>query len=554
MKKYLSLLCILLSFVHSTSNGQTITIPGYTGYATPAEDDDEALFSQAEGLHNWNNMKQQVDYFFYAGKKGKLLITVNARNKKGNSTVELTVANKKFTLQVLRSSFYRQYAVSEVEIKDTGFYNLHFKPLLKSSAGIMDIQSITLSGEVTEAIHINKKARRNAASVHLKYPVDDSLTVTGFYNELTVPEGADIVHSYYMACGFARGYFGMQVNSNKERRVIFSVWDAGNEAVDRDKVADSNKVHLVAKGEDVFAESFGNEGTGGHSHWVYNWAAGNTYKFYVTALPDSASQSTIYSGYFYAPELNAWKFIAAFKAPKDGHSLSHLYSFVEDFVGVNGQLQRKAFYGNQHIVLDDGRQKELTKASFSCDVTGRDKDRIDFGGGLDSNRFYLWNGGFKPADAAYGDVFTRTASSENVKINLYHHVDSLAQASKDIMAIDSAVNSHVIDTTGSIDGVYYQIIKEGSGVQVKLTDSVTVHYKGALLNGDVFDETKEEPATFPLNRLIKGWQVGLPVCKVGGRIRLIIPSGLAYSVRSRALSIPPNSILVFDVEVLKSWQ
>jgi len=77
-----------------------------------------------------------------------------------------------------------------------------------------------------------------------------------------------------------------------------------------------------------------------------------------------------------------------------------------------------------------------------------------------------------------------------------------------------------------------------------------VRYKGQLLNGFVFDETKEKPATFPLKRLIKGWQTGLPFCREGGKIRLIIPSNLAYSIRNLNV-IPPNSILVFDIEVVE---
>ena len=87
------------------------------------------------------------------------------------------------------------------------------------------------------------------------YPLSDSLKAFSFYNEVTIPKGSDVLHSYYMACGFARGYFGIQVNSKTERRVIFSVWDAGNEAVDRNKVAEDNKVQLIAKGEDVFVLS-----------------------------------------------------------------------------------------------------------------------------------------------------------------------------------------------------------------------------------------------------------------------------------------------------------
>ena len=77
--------------------------------------------------------------------------------------------------------------------------------------------------------------------------------------------------------------------------------------------------------------------------------------------------------------------------------------------------------------------------------------------------------------------------------------------------------------------------------------------KGYLLSdGSVFDQTKTTPATFPLKRLIKGWQVALPMCREGGTVRIIIPSGMAYGIRARSKAIPPNSILVFDVEVVST--
>ncbi|MGC8064199.1 FKBP-type peptidyl-prolyl cis-trans isomerase, partial [Salmonella enterica] len=69
-------------------------------------------------------------------------------------------------------------------------------------------------------------------------------------------------------------------------------------------------------------------------------------------------------------------------------------------------------------------------------------------------------------------------------------------------------------------------------------------------DGSIFDQTKDKPATFPLNRLIKGWQIAVPMCKVGGSIRVIIPSALAYSIRTRSKNIPPNSVLVFDIDVV----
>ena len=114
--------------------------------------------------------------------------------------------------------------------------------------------------------HFNLDPRRNAASVRLRFPTDTSALITGFYNELTAVD--DPVTTYYMACGFARGYFGMQVNSPTERRIIFSVWDAadGTNAKDRTTLAADNYTQLVAKGEGVEASVFGDEGTGGHSH------------------------------------------------------------------------------------------------------------------------------------------------------------------------------------------------------------------------------------------------------------------------------------------------
>ena len=107
--------------------------------------------------------------------------------------------------------------------------------------------------------------------------------------------------TYFEACGWHRGYFGMQVNSPTERRIIFSVWDNGKEAVNRSKVGEADRTTLVAKGEGVNAGDFGNEGTGGHSHLIYNWKTGAKQRFIVTAKPTDATH-TVYSGYWFHPE------------------------------------------------------------------------------------------------------------------------------------------------------------------------------------------------------------------------------------------------------------
>jgi FKBP-type peptidyl-prolyl cis-trans isomerase len=545
---------LLFSFVNSLHAQTSYSIPAFTGYAIPLEksneDDESNLFNVKYGLHNWENKNQQIHYYFYVRNTGALNLAILLKNGTSGNVLRVKLADKIFSVNVPKSDKFINMNVGSVNIPSSGFYDMEIFCTKKTGKTIADIQSLGLSGDAAKEIHFNKKERRNAASVHLNYTLPDTMKAVGFYNELTVPKDADHLYSYFMACGFSRGYFGMQVNSATERRIIFSVWDAGNEAVDRNKVNDENKVKLFGKGEDVIAGDFGNEGTGGHSHFVYNWKAGETYKFYVTALPDSAGNTTIYTGYFFIPEMQKWKLIASFRAPKDAKYLTHLYSFLENFWGVNGNLYRKANYNNQWIRTETGEWRGLNEATFSCDATGKALDRLDFGGGVENNSFYLWNGGFANTNTKYGEKLTRTGANQKPTIDLYKNIDSAAQTEKDKQQIFDSIAAGKLDTTGSINGVYYKILQEGSGDFVNVNDTLTVNYKGSLMNGEIFDQTKEKPATFPLNRLIKGWQIGLTKCKKGGKMRLIIPSALAYSIRARAEKIPPNSILLFDIEVL----
>ena len=102
-------------------------------------------------------------------------------------------------------------------------------------------------------------------------------------------------------------------------------------------------------------------------------------------------------------------------------------------------------------------------------------------------------------------------------------------------------------------GLQYKVIKEGTGAKPKATDSVTVHYEGKLLDQTVFDSSikRGEPITFRLDEVIKGWTEGLQQMNVGSKYQLFIPSDLAYGPNPRPGSgIPPNSVLIFDVELL----
>jgi len=114
----------------------------------------------------------------------------------------------------------------------------------------------------------------------------------------------------------------------------------------------------------------------------------------------------------------------------------------------------------------------------------------------------------------------------------------------------SAQKSDIITTAS---GLKYQVMKKGTGtVSPKATDTVNVHYHGTLLNGTVFDSSVErgQPISFPLNGVIPGWTEGVQLMKVGDKFKFEIPPNLAYGANSPSPKIPPNSTLVFEVELL----
>ena len=101
-------------------------------------------------------------------------------------------------------------------------------------------------------------------------------------------------------------------------------------------------------------------------------------------------------------------------------------------------------------------------------------------------------------------------------------------------------------------GLQIKVLTEGKGRQPKATDTVVVHYRGRLLTGTEFDSSykRGEPATFPLNRVIKGWTEGLQLLKEGGKAELYIPSGLAYGAQGAGGLIGPDETLIFEVELV----
>lgn len=199
-------------------------------------------------------------------------------------------------------------------------------------------------------------------SVHLAYSAPAG---TEFYNELTVDQSAP--GTYFMACGWGKGYFGIQELGNGKKLVIFSVWDptAGDDPA---KVNDADRVKMLHKHDAVRVKRFGGEGTGGQSFYDFDWKAGETYKFLVRATKESDTR-TAYAGYFYDPAKKDWVHLVTFSTITKGELLRGYYSFVEDFKRdkVSTTKERVARFGNGWVKAD-GKWVSLSKARFTADA------------------------------------------------------------------------------------------------------------------------------------------------------------------------------------------
>jgi FKBP-type peptidyl-prolyl cis-trans isomerase FkpA len=124
----------------------------------------------------------------------------------------------------------------------------------------------------------------------------------------------------------------------------------------------------------------------------------------------------------------------------------------------------------------------------------------------------------------------------------------LARAQGDAAAAAAKEPGAVVTATGLV----YRALQEGQGASPSATDTVKVHYRGTLPDGREFDSSykRNEPASFPLDRVIKCWTEGVQRMKVGGKAKLTCPSAIAYGERGAGGVIPPNATLHFEVELL----
>jgi hypothetical protein len=366
------------------------------------------------GIRNWENPGDCIRTYFRVEQTGTIQVAINARVISGKSTLKVAFGGKDKEIS-LTNTEPQIIEIGSFEVEKAGYQFLELHGLQKSATEFAQITEVLIGGEAASGnVYFVKDDfywGRRGPSVHLNYEVPaEAGDVRWFYNEMTIPEGNDVLGSYFMANGFGEGYFGIQVNSETERRILFSVWspfktdDPGN-------IPDDQKIKLLKKGQDVSSGEFGNEGSGGQSYRKFFWKSATTYRFLLKVEP-SENNSTDYTAYFFAPEIGKWELIASFRRPQTNTYLKRPHSFLENFIPEMGCVARQVAYSNQWACNSEGKWTELTRAKYTADATAHKESRLDYAGGTDGQTFFLKNCGFFNDKVPFDTWFFRTASGK----------------------------------------------------------------------------------------------------------------------------------------------
>lgn len=377
-----------------------------------------------DGLTGWTHAETVVSTYVRFARAGSLKLSVILGVPEGESKIRVSLLGKSVEFSA-SSSAGKEYYLGEWNVQKPGYVKIDMQGVTKTGAVFGQLRELGISGEVvddkTVFVRNNEGSffywGRRGPSVHLKYTMPANADFEWFYNEITVPEGSDVIGSYFMANGFAEGYFGIQVNSATERRILFSVWSPFKTDNPKEIPADQ-QIILEKKGDGVTTNDFGNEGSGGQSYRRYAWKAGRTYRFLLRARPTEANYTT-YTAYFADAEDANWQLIASFKRPKTTTYVKSPHSFLENFIPNTGNQSRQVAFGNQWVRSKEGSWQELVSAKFTGDGTARAGFRQDYAGGLlPTNGFFLKNCGFFDHSVPLNTEYTRKPIKKAPSIDL----------------------------------------------------------------------------------------------------------------------------------------
>lgn len=408
---------------HRSYGDTTLLVPlGGNTWCQPRRYD--SLVIGDSGIRNWQDSRIRFYTYIRLGRKGTLHLRLHGKTD-GSSALLITINGISHRIRLMQKDFAFVDA-GTWQLRDTGYVRIVLSGISRTASCFACLDSYEVSGTAVNAQTCfvrNNEGNffywgRRGPSVHLNYPLPDSFKAMWFYNEVTVPRGQDVVGSYFMVAGFREGYFGIQVNSDTERRILFSVWSP-YQTDDPNSIPEDERIALIKKGAGVHGGSFGSEGSGGQSYLRYHWKAGVTYRFLVSALPDMHGTTT-YTAYFFSPQEGHWRLIASFRRPKTHTYLRGLYSFLENFIPGQGNVRRRVLFNNAWIADSNGSWMELDQAMFTYDNTAAHRYRMDYAGGVEGGQFFLQNDGFFNHYTPLRSRFVRPRTGRLPRLDLLH--------------------------------------------------------------------------------------------------------------------------------------
>jgi len=369
------------------------------------------------GWKNWTRKDTVFSVYVKLTATGNLIAALKFPSSECKGDLTCDINGIAYTAALFPSADENIVSFGEWCIEESGYIKVNISSASNAPFGktFPHADSLLISGSAADGARgyvkpddeTNFYWTRRGPSVHCSYDIsgaDDD--VEWFYNEVTVNPGEDPAGTYAMAIGFNGGYFGIQVNSESERRILFSIWSP-YVTDDPQSIPEDKKTILAAKKDEVRAGQFGGEGSGGQSYLTYNWVSGQTYKFLMRIRPvaidesysNDTSNKTEFTAYFFFPDAafpgqGKWELFASFIRPETHSFVERPHSFLENFSDINGFLRRKAHYTNQWAVTKNGNWFPVDTMTITADATAAAGNREDYTGGTENGGFYLTNGGF----------------------------------------------------------------------------------------------------------------------------------------------------------------
>jgi len=361
------------------------------------------------GISNWTNDNAIIRTYFHVETPITVPFGIVAKVASGTSEIKVSYGDQSKLIKLSNTDMDTIY-IGDYKASSKGYHYIDLQGIHTSNNTFAEVNALLINTKTDTVVKFIKDDfyfGRRGPSTHLVYDIPkDVEDIEWFYNEIEIDKGQDVIGSYFMANGFGEGYFGFQVNSETERRILFSIWSP-YKTDDPNSIPDAYKIKLLKKGEGVTSGKFGNEGSGGQSYKVFNWKAGTRYKF-LTRIKPNGDNSTNYTAYFFDPDANSWHLIASFKRPKTHTYVTRPYSFLENFIPNTGALPRQGGFYNQWMRDSKGQWYEIAEAKFSADATARKNARLDYSGGTHNEGFFLKNCGFTNDHTPIGEVLKRS--------------------------------------------------------------------------------------------------------------------------------------------------